>query len=128
MNNHHTLCLRSDCSLNLVNINFKMLKCWLNQDRSQIILCNSKNCCNISISRNNDFITFLENTQLLISTDNQTQSIQSISYCNTLVCTNILSIVFLKLLVFITLQEPATFNNTIGCSLILIAMLHGDSL
>ena len=128
MNNHHTFCLRSDCSLNLVNINFKMLKCWLNQDRSQIILCNSKNCCNISISRNYDFVSIIENTQLLISTDNQAQSIQSISYCYTLISTNILSIILLKLLVFITLQEPATFNNTIGCSLILITMLHGDSL
>ena len=103
MNNHHALCFRSDCSLYLININLQMLKCWLNQDRSQIILCNSKNSCNIGISRNNDFVTILKNAQLLISSDNQAQSIQTVSNSYTLICTNILSIVFLKLLVFITL-------------------------
>ena len=106
VNDHHALSLRHNSLLNFIDVNFKIIPCRLNQYRCKVVLGDRENSSNVSIRRYNYLVTILHDPHLLVCTHNQIKSIEAVGNGNTLISTDILSIISLKLLILIPLKEP----------------------
>ena len=119
-------CLLSNTLFNKVVIYLQRIQFWLNQHRHKIILRDSKNSCNVSISRDNHLIARLHYTHLNIGPEYPNQCIQSIGTTNTIVSTDKLSVVLFESFILLPLQIPTTIYNTCYCCIYFVTMQGGN--
>lgn len=106
MNYQDSLRALGYCSLNPVVVNLQCLTPWLHEHRHQSVLRDSMYRRYESIGRHNDLISRLHHAELYICTENPNQRVESIAHSDTVFRTDIVGIVPLKLVVFLTAEIP----------------------
>ena len=117
--------LRSYNCLYETVIYLKSICFWFYEHWYKVILCNSKNGCNIGVCRNYHLITRLHHSHLDVRAENPDKSIKSVSTTDSILTADKLRVILLKLLVFFTLKIPTSINYTSYCLVNLSSMKSG---
>ena len=128
MNYHHPTGTWRNGFLHTGDVNLQILPCRFDKYWDKPIVRNGKDCGDISIGRHYNLIAFMKHSQLLISANNEAQSIKSACYADTMRSANILSISTFEGSNFFPLQKPTGVHYPTDCLIIFILMLTSNSL
>ena len=128
MDNHDSLGARGDSLLDERVINQESVETRLYQHRLQAVLRNGENRSDERIGRHDNLVAIAELAHLHICSENQRQSIESISHADAMSRADITGIIVFELLGHLPLEIPAAINHAADSLVNLSGMHRRDTL
>ena len=128
MNKHECTSASGDNWLNQGIVDLKRIQTRLYEYRCKTILSNGKDGGYICVSRYNDFISFMQQSHFLVSTEYQCQRVKTVGYADTMPRAYILRVVLLKVFSGLAFQIPTAIDHTTDSLMDLIGMHGRDAL